>query len=184
MTGDSVPVSGVEFALFAGDEVQLWSRLEGATIEHRDHGSGRIVKVGQYQGLPLIHLGFPSQTRDIVYKPDGLRSGRVASIHIPAELARPFILWKQAQKAAEEEQAKKVAEELRARKAAEAEHRKGAAIRLAQCFKCQQPLDNGVDPTCPTCQWMICRCGSCGCGFLSGRWLEVRQALERLRAKK
>ena len=191
MTEDPVPVSGAEFALFAGDQLELWKRLEGATIEHLDHGTGRIVQVRQYQGIPLICLACPSQAGDIVYKPDGFRFGRVASIHIPAELAEPFLSWKQerskqaaeaeqtrqaaeqaaaqARKAAEEWRARNAAEAEQARKAAEAKKTRRGATRQAKCWQCKAPLDNTVDSTCLTCGWIICSCGACASECRTGR---------------
>ncbi|MFH1870998.1 MAG: hypothetical protein ABIG36_10300 [Pseudomonadota bacterium] len=40
--------------------------------------------------------------------------------------------------------------------------------RVTHCYKCQQPLDNMIDLECMACKWIICSCGACGCGYVSG----------------
>jgi hypothetical protein len=40
--------------------------------------------------------------------------------------------------------------------------------RVTHCYSCKEPLDNQIDPTCDSCGWIQCACGSCGCGWT--RW--------------
>lgn len=37
--------------------------------------------------------------------------------------------------------------------------------RLTHCYSCKVPLDSSVDIECTACNWIICSCGACGCGW-------------------
>ena len=37
--------------------------------------------------------------------------------------------------------------------------------RITHCWSCKSPLDNSIDLECPACNWIICACGACGCGW-------------------
>jgi hypothetical protein len=37
--------------------------------------------------------------------------------------------------------------------------------RVTHCYSCKSQLDNQVDIECSACQWIICTCGACGCGW-------------------
>lgn len=37
--------------------------------------------------------------------------------------------------------------------------------RVTHCYCCKKPLDNNVDIECVSCNWILCICGSCGCGY-------------------
>lgn len=34
-----------------------------------------------------------------------------------------------------------------------------------RCYACHKALDSGVDIECVICNWVLCFCGACGCGF-------------------
>jgi hypothetical protein len=37
--------------------------------------------------------------------------------------------------------------------------------RITHCYNCQAHLDNATDVECNVCNWIICCCGACGCGY-------------------
>jgi hypothetical protein len=37
-------------------------------------------------------------------------------------------------------------------------------IRSAHCWSCRMRLSNLTDYECTACGWILCKCGSCGCG--------------------
>jgi hypothetical protein len=37
--------------------------------------------------------------------------------------------------------------------------------RITHCYSCKSHLDNAIDTECNTCQWIVCSCGACGCGY-------------------
>ena len=37
--------------------------------------------------------------------------------------------------------------------------------RTSHCWACYHPVDNQVQHECTTCGWIICTCGTCGCGY-------------------
>ena len=37
--------------------------------------------------------------------------------------------------------------------------------RVTHCYDCKQPLDNSIDIECVACNWILCKCGACGCGY-------------------
>ncbi len=37
--------------------------------------------------------------------------------------------------------------------------------RDTHCYRCKQHLDNAVFIECGKCNWIICSCGACGCGY-------------------
>jgi hypothetical protein len=37
--------------------------------------------------------------------------------------------------------------------------------RVTHCYACQQDLDNSIDIECIACNWILCSCGACGCGY-------------------
>jgi hypothetical protein len=37
--------------------------------------------------------------------------------------------------------------------------------RVTHCYECHQELDNSVDVECVACNWILCECGACGCGY-------------------
>jgi hypothetical protein len=39
--------------------------------------------------------------------------------------------------------------------------------RKTRCFRCNEGLSSQVNLQCPTCRWILCECGACGC--VSGR---------------
>ena len=38
--------------------------------------------------------------------------------------------------------------------------------RVTHCYVCRKHLDNSIDIECVKCDWILCTCGACGCGFL------------------
>ena len=36
--------------------------------------------------------------------------------------------------------------------------------RIATCHSCHARLDSNFNKACSVCHWLICDCGSCGCG--------------------
>jgi hypothetical protein len=41
-----------------------------------------------------------------------------------------------------------------------------AERRTTHCYACKARLDNATDLQCTDCDWLLCRCGACGCGYL------------------
>ena len=37
--------------------------------------------------------------------------------------------------------------------------------RITHCYACKRGLDNSVDIECVACDWILCTCGACGCGY-------------------
>jgi hypothetical protein len=37
--------------------------------------------------------------------------------------------------------------------------------RVAHCWFCKAYLNNAVNYECVACNWILCACGACGCGF-------------------
>lgn len=37
--------------------------------------------------------------------------------------------------------------------------------RVTHCYDCRQILDNSIDVECVACNWILCQCGACGCGY-------------------
>lgn len=37
--------------------------------------------------------------------------------------------------------------------------------RITHCYSCKQRLDNSIDIECVSCNWILCKCGACGCGY-------------------
>lgn len=37
--------------------------------------------------------------------------------------------------------------------------------RITHCYACKQRIDNTIDIECLACNWILCICGACGCGF-------------------
>ena len=37
--------------------------------------------------------------------------------------------------------------------------------RITHCYACKSHLDSEVFLQCSACQWIICNCGACGCGY-------------------
>lgn len=37
--------------------------------------------------------------------------------------------------------------------------------RVSRCYSCHEELDNSVDVECMACNWILCMCGACGCGY-------------------
>jgi hypothetical protein len=37
--------------------------------------------------------------------------------------------------------------------------------RITHCYSCKQSLDNSIDVECVACNWILCLCGACGCGY-------------------
>lgn len=36
--------------------------------------------------------------------------------------------------------------------------------RTSHCYKCKEPLSSTIHEECSVCHWLICKCGTCGCG--------------------
>lgn len=51
--------------------------------------------------------------------------------------------------------------------APESLRRSAPQARKTRCPRCNQGLCGRVDLQCPTCRWILCECGACGC--VSGR---------------
>jgi hypothetical protein len=51
--------------------------------------------------------------------------------------------------------------------APESLRRSAPQARKTRCPRCNEGLSNRVDLQCPTCRWILCECGVCGC--VSGR---------------
>lgn len=37
--------------------------------------------------------------------------------------------------------------------------------RVTHCYSCSQKLDGGIRLACSHCNWILCSCGACGCGY-------------------
>lgn len=37
--------------------------------------------------------------------------------------------------------------------------------RITHCYACKKELDNQIDIECKACNWILCVCGACGCGY-------------------
>lgn len=37
--------------------------------------------------------------------------------------------------------------------------------RVTHCYACKAPLDSDLHIECQSCSWLICYCGTCGCGY-------------------
>ena len=37
--------------------------------------------------------------------------------------------------------------------------------RVTHCYSCKSSLDNATDAECLACNWIVCFCGACGCGY-------------------
>lgn len=37
--------------------------------------------------------------------------------------------------------------------------------RVTHCYSCKSDLDSSVDVACASCNWILCRCGACGCAY-------------------
>lgn len=37
--------------------------------------------------------------------------------------------------------------------------------RVTHCYSCKENLDSSLHIECNTCNWLICYCGACGCGY-------------------
>lgn len=37
--------------------------------------------------------------------------------------------------------------------------------RVTNCYSCKASLDNSINFECSACNWIICSCGACGCGW-------------------
>jgi hypothetical protein len=42
----------------------------------------------------------------------------------------------------------------------------GKFKRVTKCYSCGKPLDNSVELECVACNWILCKCGACGCGYV------------------
>lgn len=39
------------------------------------------------------------------------------------------------------------------------------SLRVTHCYACKRHLDNQTFLECSACNWIICNCGACGCGY-------------------
>jgi hypothetical protein len=37
--------------------------------------------------------------------------------------------------------------------------------RVTHCYACKTHLDNAINVQCVACNWILCDCGACGCGW-------------------
>lgn len=37
--------------------------------------------------------------------------------------------------------------------------------RTTACYVCKEELDGSIDLECMGCNWILCQCGACGCGY-------------------
>ena len=42
-------------------------------------------------------------------------------------------------------------------------------IRITFCYSCHGRLDSRSDVQCNNCDWLVCHCGACGCGYYARR---------------
>jgi hypothetical protein len=40
--------------------------------------------------------------------------------------------------------------------------------RTTHCYSCKASLDNSIQIECAACNWILCACGACGCGYAFG----------------
>jgi len=40
-----------------------------------------------------------------------------------------------------------------------------ARFRIASCWSCKQSISTTTDRQCVICEWILCNCGACGCGY-------------------
>jgi len=38
-------------------------------------------------------------------------------------------------------------------------------VRSTHCYSCKKALNSTVDWECTACNWILCTCGACGCGY-------------------
>src|SRR5205807_7596735 len=84
-------VSGSDFAAFAERQLQVWSQVEGAAVEHVQFGEGQIEKVTNRKDyIPLISVRFSSRDGSVTFNSDGFKAGAFRTIHVPRSLAPLF----------------------------------------------------------------------------------------------
>ena len=37
--------------------------------------------------------------------------------------------------------------------------------RVTHCYACHERLDSNISFECIACEWLLCECGACGCGY-------------------
>lgn len=86
-----------------------------------------------------------------------------------AQALRAYGDWKELNKREEREAlVRRHAQFLAARGLHNAGVREAAASerhRATHCYACKESLDSRVDAECLACNWIICSCGACGCGY-------------------
>ena len=63
---DTVEISAVDFAKYADQYIEVWSKLEGARIHHSKLGDGKILRVEHRKDyIPLIYLIFDNENENM-----------------------------------------------------------------------------------------------------------------------
>ena len=44
--------------------------------------------------------------------------------------------------------------------------KRGQVNRVTHCYSCGHGLSSFEDFSCSTCNWLLCACGACGCGYM------------------
>jgi hypothetical protein len=88
-------INAIEFASFCDGHLELWSKIEGANINHSKYGAGKIVSVGQRCGyMPLIYARFENKNEEITFNSDSFKSGFVENIQVSEEINAELQKWK------------------------------------------------------------------------------------------
>lgn len=80
-------INAAEFANFASNHINLWSKIQGAKIQHSEYGLGEIIRIEQgsnYMPLILICVLFENNGEKIIYTED-FKFGIVETIKISKE---------------------------------------------------------------------------------------------------
>lgn len=83
---DTVEISAVDFAKYADQYIEIWSKLEGARIHHSKLGDGKILRVEHRKDyIPLIYLIFDNENEK-TFNSESFKVGNVTTIKIPKKL--------------------------------------------------------------------------------------------------
>ena len=172
-----------------------WSLLVGAEIV-TDSDQRLVlerVTVRSWPAGPLLYVSYfeGGNRKSCTYNLQAFSGGFLRTIEVPKTLAveietKASEFEVELEQKALAERDRKLANEALARLAVEEKHaeflrakgfanlgvqpaRKLSGTRITHCWSCKSHLDNRVDIECVKCQWIICACGACGCGWTPSR---------------
>ncbi len=92
---DDYEVSAVDFAKYADKNIEIWSEVEGATVKHSTHGTGKILHIKQRKNyIPLIHLIFNDEGV-VMFNSDSFKSGNITTITVSKKIHSLLEIWSQ-----------------------------------------------------------------------------------------